>query len=144
MQVSCSSVSHVNFGIHQWILPNRNDCSQVLIPIFHFPYSLLLIWFERQGGGLVTSSSLILHIQSLMFTSMDSYVYSILWVIIQNCRYLFMQIVPVCLLGALSLNSYVFLTCSMLCCCCSSTRCFRLILYICCPSYRISHFSSEA
>lgn len=111
-------VSHINFGIHQWILPKRNDCSQVLIPIFHFAYSLLLIWFGPQEGKFVTSSLLILHVQSLMFASMDSYVYSILWVIIQNYRYLFLQIVPVCLLRAHSFSSYVFLTCSMVCCCC--------------------------
>lgn len=110
-------VSHVNFGIHQWILPKGNGCSRVLIPISIF--LILSYWYDLnlKKGGFVTSSSLILHIQPpcvLVWIHM----YIVFLSYYTNCRYLFMQIVPVCLLGALSLSSYVFLTCSMLCCCC--------------------------
>lgn len=77
-------------------------------------------------------------------------IYFILWVLIQCYFILLLKSFQIWSLGALSVASYVPLTYSHQCRIFQSTsllsdtiKCCRLILFISCPSIRISHFFKE-
>lgn len=133
------TVSLVNFGIHQWILPKSNDYSRALILIFLFPhYSLLyhlMTSIKKICSLLIYLAYTIIYLYQYGFMTMYIFYSS------GNCAIPQVFICSVCPLETVSLSSYVFfirlhllLFQHLLS---HIMRCSRLILYIFCLSSRI-------